>query len=66
MEKLEALSLAELKEIAKEKEIKNISKLKKDELRENIGIVNERVEVADRISADSFINVRKTKTGFIK
>ena len=32
MENLEALSLAELKEIAKEKEIKNISKLKKDEL----------------------------------
>ena len=32
MVNLEELSLAELKEIAKEKEIKNISKLKKDEL----------------------------------
>ena len=32
MEELQALSLAELKEIAKEKEIKNISKLKKEEL----------------------------------
>ena len=32
MDELQALSLAELKEIAKEKEIKNISKLKKEEL----------------------------------
>ena len=32
MENLETLSLAELKEIAKEKEIKNISKFKKEEL----------------------------------
>lgn len=32
MEELQALSLAELKEIAKEKEIKNISKFKKEEL----------------------------------
>ena len=39
-----------------------VKKFKKDELRENIGIVNERVEVADRISAESFMNVRKTKT----
>ena len=34
MEELQALSLAELKEIAKEKEIKNISKFKKEELLE--------------------------------
>ena len=32
MENLEELTLTELKEIAKEKEIKNISKLKKEEL----------------------------------
>ena len=32
MEELQSLSLAELKEIAKEKEIKNISKFKKEEL----------------------------------
>ena len=32
MENLENLSLTELKEIAKEKEIKNISKYKKEEL----------------------------------
>jgi hypothetical protein len=39
-----------------------VKRFSKEELRENIGIVNDKVELSDRVSPDSFINVRKTKS----
>ena len=37
-----------------------VKKFSREELRENIGIVNDRVDIADRISPDSFVNIKKT------
>ena len=50
MANLEELTLAELKEIAKEKEIKNISKLKKEELIEILSENNNKQSASDELN----------------
>ena len=50
MKCLEALSLAELKEIAKEKDVKNISKLKKDELIQALSEINNKASNNDELN----------------
>ena len=53
MNNLDGLSLSELKEIAKEKEIKNISKFKKEELIELLSI-NFKEEKKDKINDERY------------
>ena len=55
MDNIENMTLAELKELAKEKGIKNISKLKKDELIEEIKSFN---EYDEDIEVDSTVEVQ--------
>ena len=65
MENLEELTLTELKEIAKEKEIKNISKLKKEELIEllsNNSKIDNTEEINERPSSKIYYWILKNNS----